>query len=183
MITQTKNTVTSGVEVVLDNCKMALETNLKWLQEAFGRAWLLPRGGQLERIPQVFTKKGDYESVLPNDKYTAFSFFIGIEAAVPTEETEAYVRSLYFQKSFDLIFYMNLKKIDPSQDYYFVEQLNQDILRVLSGCQGIQIQEIWMEDIREVYAGMDLTEITNALLYYPHSGIRYRLFVTYKENC
>lgn len=157
-------------------------SDIIWLSISHNRAWNLPesRDGGLFRQPRIYSGLKDYWNVMPNDDQDAFSFMIGIGPALPVgDNIQPFSKPIRWTKRLDLIFFLDLSKINSSKEYVYTEELNEEILTILSTIPGVLVQQIWMEDIRDVYEGFDLSEIELEHLYYPKAGIRYELEVSY----
>lgn len=157
-------------------------SEIVWLSLAHNRAWNLPeiRDDGLFRQPRIYSGSKEYWNIMPNDDQNAFSFMIGIGPALPVgDDLQPLTTPIRWSKRLDLIFFLDLSKIDSSKEYVYTEELNEDVLNALKTVNGVLIQQIWMEDIRDVYEGFDLKEIELQHLYYPFAGIRYQLEVSY----
>ena len=155
---------------------------IPWLTRAHNRAWNLPetREEGLYRQPRIYSGDREYWNVMPNDNLDAFSFMIGIGPALPVgDDIQPFAKPIRWTKRLDLIFFLDLSKIYPDRTYVYTEELNEEILTTLSTVPGVLVNQIWMEDIRDVYEGFDLSEIELEHLYYPFAGIRYELEVSY----
>lgn len=156
--------------------------NIVWLSITHNRAWNLPevRESNLYRQPRIYSGAKEYWNVMPNDDQQAFSFMVGVGPVLPVgDNIQPYMRPDRWTKRLDLIFFLDLSKIDSAKQYVYTEELNEDVLIELKKVPGVLVNQIWMEDIRDVYEGFDLTEIKLQHLYYPFAGIRYELEVSY----
>ncbi len=171
----------TGLDLKIDGINTQLR-QLPWLSLAHNRAWNLPESREegLYRQPRIYSGDRDYWNVMPNDDQDAFSFMVGIGPAQPvSDDPQPLITPIRWTKRLDLIFFLDLSKIDDTQTYIYTEELNVEILDVLKNVNGLLVNNIWMEDIRDVYEGFDLSEITLQHLYYPFAGIRYELEVSY----
>ena len=62
--------------------------------------------------------------------------------------------------------------IDKTKDYPFIEELKEDVLKVLQTTQGVKIDNVYSNDIREVYKKWHHNLLSKELLYYPYGAFR-----------
>jgi hypothetical protein len=172
-------------------------STMGWLEKSFGRSWLAVKSS-----PGIFTNKKlyyphvwqgftdddkprDLLEVLPNDNIKSQSFFRVNDPVVLTE----YVPdgdSIYTANT-DIIFWFNLRRIDPSIDYPFVELLKGQVMRKLSDMlfspdSSLKVLRIW-EGAQNVFKGYDITDLKDQELVYPWGGFRVECEITYREDC
>ena len=186
-----------GLDAAIQRTAIKLETDLLWLTHSYGRAFLFNErqmDGSSRRMPKVYSTKGEYVNVFPNDKIQAFSFFWPVSEEQPAEEITGFHNlPVSKERTVALIFFINLKSVNPAKDYVFTEEIKQDIERVLRKCPDVQaIQSYVDEDIEKVYSGFDLDEnaryknagnkVTQWLMY-PYAGLRFELKMGYRDDC
>lgn len=175
----------AGYDIILERIRDRLFDQLPWLTRAFGRAFLLPEvvGEETLSIPKVFDGESDYMSVMPNDDIgQAFSFIIGLGEDTPSDREEGDL-SYWFVKPSAIIFFLNLKELDPSKQYYYIENLKVDVLRVLTTFRQINVTSVVSESVADVYAGFDISEVSRDLFMYPHAGIRVNCDIKWALDC
>ena len=174
----------TGVDRVISSINTVL-ANIPWIERRFNKALLLPEmRNEIEyRQPRIYSGGGEHFNVMPNDRLQSFSFMMGVgPAALVGDEITGGSNPVLWTKRIDLIIYGDLKKIDPAKDYVFTEELNENVLVELAKVRNVIITNVWYEDIRDVYEGIDLSEIERDYLYYPKFGLRYQLQATYFTN-
>jgi hypothetical protein len=175
----------------IQELQVALANGLPWLEKSFGRSWDGFKSTQgslgtpkLVAFPQVWQGGADLLPVMPNDNLNSQSFFkvedpIQVVEYVP--DGWAMMRAVV-----SLIFWANLKKIDPDKNYNFVEVLKGHAQRVitkavLSTPASVKIVRTW-EKPADVFKGYDISTL-NTELVYPYAGFRFELEVNYQEDC
>jgi hypothetical protein len=173
-----------GIDTVIESIKDALGDNLLWLDKSFGRAWefkeTLP-DGRVIKVPKVYIGEKEYINVLPNDFLVAQSF-ITVDGPESWNEFNRYEGSLK-QRKLSIIFWVNLKEINPSKDYIFTEELKAEIESILKLHPSIlSLDEYYDERTEDIFQGFSIGEETQYLMY-PYSGMRFNLTVSYTEDC
>jgi hypothetical protein len=169
---------------------------LDWIEKCFGRSWLavksVPQGTtkKLYSVPQVWQghtdgRPADMLEVLPNDNLKSQVFFrvndpITIREFVPNGDS-------MMRASLDIIFWFNLREIDPSIDYVYTELLKGQVQRVfanmtLSPDSDLKPIRIW-ETAEQVFKGYDISRLADANLVHPWGGFRFECELTYREDC
>lgn len=186
-----------GLDKAIKGMAVALEA-LPWLEKSFGRAFVhVERNEKEEAIetPKVYKAKGEYENVFPNDKYRAFSFWTATSPEVFPDDKDRFAAypNAAVQRDVAVIFWVNLKKIDPTKDYVFTEELKADVKAVLLRSPYVlTINEYQDEDVQKVYEGFDLDKSarykkagkeSGQWLMYPYAGMRFDLTITYNGSC
>lgn len=172
-------------------------SSLGWLEKSFGRSWLAVKstqgmfGSKKITYPHVWQgvdvdgKPLDLHEVMPNDNIKSQSFFkvndpIKLLEYVPDGDS-------MMQANVDIIFWFNLKKIDPTIDYPFVELLKGQVLRKLSTMlfspdSSLKVLNIY-EGATNVFKGYDINDLKDQELIYPWGGFRFECEITYREDC
>jgi hypothetical protein len=168
-------------------------SGLSWLEKSFGRAsnGIKSNEGAFGSkkvlvYPQVWQGLNkDLLEVLPNDNIKSQSFF-SVEDPIETLEyaPDGYSK---MRARVNIIFWFNLKAIDPSINYNFTELLKGQAQRVITKAlftpdSSISIVRIW-EGAQNVFKGYDLNLSKDQELVYPFSGFRFETLVTYSEDC
>jgi hypothetical protein len=186
-----------GLDAAIKRTAEKLEADLIWLTHSYGRAFLVNErqmDGSSKRVPKVYAQKGEYENVFPNDNKQAFCFFWPVTEERPVEDIAGFNQQpVGKERTVALIFWMNLKSINPAKDYIFTEEIKRDIERVLYKCPDVHaIEKYEDEDIEKIYSGFDLdenaryknagTKVTQWLMY-PYAGLRFELKMSYRDDC
>jgi hypothetical protein len=173
-------------------------SSLGWLDKVFGRAWLAyksshgkrgaPPAKQYPHVWQGLNEDGsnkDLLEVLPNDNLKSQCFFkvedpINLVEFVPNGDS-------VFRAVTSIIFWFDLKKIDPTIDYPFVELLKGQVMRKLSNMtfapsSNLNVLRIW-EGAANVFRGYDISELKDQELVYPRGGFRFECDLFYREDC
>lgn len=165
---------------------------LGWLEKSFGRSFQSyetvtgPLGKKTNVYPEVWQGLGeDLLNVLPNDNLKSQSFFRVHEP----QECIDYVADGYsmMQAVVSIIFWFNLKEIDPSIDYRYIEILKAQAQRVLTNMlfspdSSIKILRIW-ETPEKVFEGYSMDNVRDQELVHPFGGFRFETELTYREDC
>jgi hypothetical protein len=148
---------------------------IEWLEYAFGRAWTSYRLSERKGTviyPNVYVSKGEYANMLPTDRYRSYCYFIPQDGlrkhryvAIPKTSRNS------FKSALDIVFYFNLKKIDPEADYVHTENLLFDVLRTLRSVNNYTVDEIFYEP-KNVFDGYTIDFIETQYLSYPYGGFR-----------
>lgn len=173
-------------------------SSLGWIQKIFGRAWLAYKSSQgffgtnkqilYPHVWQGWTeddKPKDLLEVLPNDNIKSQVFF-KVEEPINFVEFVPNGNSM-MRATVSIIFWFNLRRIDPEIDYPFTELLKGQVLRTLADMtftpdSSLNILRIW-EGAANVFRGYDITELKDQELVYPWGGFRFETEITYREDC
>lgn len=174
-----------GLDLVIESIRTVLDTYLLWLDKSYGRAWEFKEKGvedKVSKIPKAYMGEGEYLPVLPNDFLVAQSFI----AAKGPEQWEQFNRIEGSIKKRDLaiIFWVNLKQIDPTKDYIFTEELKAEIEDLLKRHPSVLSLNNYYDEIAEdVFQGYDIDDVDTQYLMYPYAGMRFDLTIIYDEAC
>lgn len=175
-----------GLDVVIQSIQEDLAT-IPWLEQSFGRAWEHFEGGK--RIPKVYVGNGEYFNVVPNDTLRSYSFI-----AVRGEESTPYYTG--FQRNdktreLSVIFWGNLRQIDPSRDYIYTERLKADFEAVLMKSEWVKSINRYfderVEDIFDGYVKNNMSDVysvdqPDTILMHPYTGFRIDFTVGYPQT-
>jgi hypothetical protein len=165
---------------------------LGWLEKSFGRAYESyktmtgPLGTTTKVYPEVWQGVGkDLLEVLPNDNLKSQSFFRLHEP----QEVIDYVMDGYsmMRATVSIIFWFNLKEIDPTIDYRYIELLKGQVQRVLttmlfSPDSSLKVSRIF-DTADRVFETYDLSNVRDQELVHPFGGFRFEVELTYREDC
>lgn len=171
---------------------------LTWLEKCFGRSWLAVKSSKgmfssdkklyYPHVWQGFDVNGkarDLLDVLPNDNLKSQSFFrvidpISVIDYAPTGDA-------MMRATVDIIFWFNLRSIDRSIDYPYIELLKGQVLRTLKGVPFSPDSSLVVVNIHEqalnVFRGYNINDIKDQHLIYPYAGFRFECQITYREDC
>jgi|SRR6476661_1702557 len=163
-----------GFDAEIQRLQLALAAELSWLAVSYGRATRggKKQGNKLITFPEVYHGNGEYRDVLPNDNVAAQSFFYPRDPATNLADEPG--PSVGLRMDCDLIFWCNLKKIDPTKPYRFEAELLQDVLRVLNQEGGVLIKRVFTS-AEEVYRGFSVDTVDEQFLRHPFCGFRIQL--------
>lgn len=198
----TQITAPVNVEGPIQDIQNAFIAGLPWLEKCFGRAYPAIKSSQgsfgvnkvlvypqvwqgVEENPDGTIKPLDMFEVLGNDNIKSFAFF-KVEDPINLVEFVLGGDSV-FRANVSIIFWFNLRRIDPEIDYPFTELLKGQVLRVLetmtlSGYTSINVLRVW-EGALNVFRGYDISVLKDQELVYPWGGFRFELEVNFQENC
>lgn len=163
-------------------------TALAWLDRSFGRCFdsFHKFNGKTTSYPEVWQGLDkDLLNVLPNDNLKSQSFF-KVEEPIEVAEHVPYGYSM-MRARVSVIFWFNLKEIDPSIDYRYIELLRGQAQRIITNCtfspdSKIEILRIW-DKAENVFRGYDLSQKPQELLTHPYGGFRFECELRYREDC
>ncbi len=160
--------------------QVALDTNLGWLDRAY----------HIARVGKDKEQKGDYPilsandgtdenyNIRPDNKIGAYSFFeVERPFTVDFENDE-------ITCFFSLVFWCNLKLIDPSKQYDYTSELIKDVLDVLNTYQpqGLNI-ETRPERVFDKYSGLQQESKQHLMRQYSGFKITFETTQPYTDNC
>lgn len=170
--------------------------SLGWLQKSFGRAWTSQRkdsSGKTILYPEIWQgmeesgQDRDLLNVMPNDNLKSQSFF---KVDDPVEVLE-YSQNLFFLKAapVSIIFWCDLRAINKTLDYRFIEILKQQMTDKIkrftfsqeSGA-SIDILRTW-EEPANVFRGYTIVAPDAQELVHPYAGFRIECRLTFREAC
>jgi len=121
---------------------------------------------------------------MPNDNLKSQSFFRMEEPIAITDY--AFQRFSRMTATVSIIFWFNLKVIDPDLDYRFIELLKGHAQQVITGtyCSDatFTIKRIW-EGANNVFKGYTIDQFQNQELIHPYGGFRFECDLNFQENC
>jgi hypothetical protein len=159
-------------------------SSLPWLEKIFGRARKAISNGSRKNLtfPECYEARGEYVNVLPNDHLKAYSFFTVEEDKGEFLEYQAFQKGNKQKVGINIIFWWNLKKVDPAKDYIFTEELKAQILDALRNESNLVLQEFF-EDPDDVFAGFTLEKPFDQTFKFPFGGLRLKGDLFFTENC
>ena len=169
---------------VFDEMSTQLLANLKWLNQAYGRAERTVKTVNGKRIytPCVFHHDNDYTELTPDSGIGNFSFFWVDD---PQQITWDRYVSVGIKTDFSIIFWFDFRKIYNGVNRNR-EQVKADILGVLNGMAlkhgGFTINRVY-ELAENIYRGFSLDEVDNQFLMQPYGGIRFEGEIWVTKTC
>ncbi len=189
-----KNPLTPQIEepVNIDRPIQELQNELAtlgWLEKSFGRSFpsfRIDGSGKKLIYPEVWQGVGkDLLNVMPNDNLKSQSFF-KVEEPIQVAE---FVPGGYSQMkgTISIIFWFNLKEIDLDLDHRYLEILQAQAQKKITGVlftptSSIKILRIW-HTAEQVFRGYDLTQTAAELFSHPYGGFRFECELSYMEDC
>lgn len=164
-----------GLDVNIEYLRNKLET-IPWLDRTFGRAFDMQfqEGEKMVLLPQVYVGNKEYFSMMPNDYLKSFSFFAPIDPLEnnSSEDDLPFNKTYFWNQAVDLIVFFNYDLVDKTKGYPFVENLKEDVLKVLQMSRGVTIKNVYSNDIKNVYKRWHLDLLSKELLYFPYGSMR-----------
>jgi|SRR6478736_6499192 len=162
--------------------------SMGWLQKSFGRSWESIRkdtAGKLWTYPEVWQGADtDLLNCMPNDNLKSQSFF-RVEEPIAVTDYE-FMRFSRMEATVSIIFWFNLKVIDPDLDYRFIELLKGHAQQTITNtsCTDAtwKINKIW-EGANNVFKGYTIDQFQNQELVHPYGGFRFECTLNFLENC
>ena len=193
------------IDKVIQSIQESLAEKLKWLNYAFGRAYKLVRfdnNGEKFIYPAAYIGNSEYASLLPNDNFGNFCWF----DIYDPQDVYAVVQSIP-QLNFEgaIVFWLNLNTIFADSDAVYLEEVKDEIIRVLTGPALIKsksagsrltLNKIY-ERFENIYKGYALEKVYNNFSYkgegiqdidkqffmHPFAGLRFEFTITTRELC
>lgn len=175
------------LDAEIEAVRSVLGAQISWLEKPFGRARLhvvKGEGADDERVPKVYVGSRNYVSVMPNDTYTAYSFFRVVDSHNLIDEYNSNSNQYIWEVPVDLIVWFNLKRIDPAKDYIFTDELKAELLTVLNTIPQVKnITRIWDEKVEDIFSGYTLKQNQRDMMLYPYGGLRFECSLSYYQKC
>jgi len=175
-----------NLDKAITNIQLKLAT-IPWLAISYGRVYqratkeLTETGAREE--PHVYAGNGQYKKVLANDNFQSHSFIY----VIPPERIVDYELNQNAQnKEVDIaiIFWLDLRKIDPTTDEIYLEQLKSDIEAKLYSCPDItEVSRIYDDNADDIFREFDTRNLSKELLMYPYKALRYECQIMYETFC
>ncbi|MBA9078321.1 hypothetical protein [Rufibacter quisquiliarum] len=169
-----------GLDAAIQQIQQELKARLPWLQKSFARARLMPDQQLGGAVPKVYAAKGEYYCVLPNDNLRSYSFFqvLGPERVQEYDHTA----TNRFGVRVAIVFYLNLKKVNPAKDYVYTGELKNEVMQVLKRCSDFELESIQDEKVRDIFEGYTVPKEKEPLLMYPFAAMRFVGNLNYTED-
>ena len=168
---------------VFDEMSTQLLANLKWLNQAYGRAERTVKTVNGKRIytPCVFHHDNDYTELTPDSGIGNFSFFWVDDP----QDVRMDHYSVELKTPFSVVFWFDYRKIYNGVNRNR-DQVKADILDVFKNMVlkhgGFTIKRAY--DLAEnIYRGFSLDEVDNQFLMAPYGGVRFEGEVWVTKNC
>jgi hypothetical protein len=175
-----------GIDFAIQRLQQSIGT-LEWLGKSFGRAWTIPRQVLNEKVvePMCYQGTKEYYPVLPNDALKSYSFW-RVSGGRSAEEYRPNMNTggaFIFKDSVDLIVWVNLKRIDPTKNYIFKEELIRDVMVKLNRDPNVEVVRVYDDKADEIFKGYSLKPQHRDLLMYPFDAFRIEMFLSYQFVC
>lgn len=190
------------LDKVIQDIQEALSQKVPWLDTAFGRAYKLVEhedDGSKFIYPAAYIGNSEYASLLPNDNYGNFCWFDIYDPQGITATIQSLPQITF---SGAIVFWFDLNSIFDNSDAMYVEEVKNDLLKVLTGpglikSQGrLTVKEI-CERFENIYKGYSLEKIYNNYSYkgegiqaidkqffvHPYAGLRFEFEMQTRELC
>lgn len=190
------------LDKIIQDIQRALTDNLSWLDCAFGRAYKHiehTESGKKLVYPVVYTGKGEYMSLLPNDNVGNFSWF---DIYDPQEVAFSIPSRPQITLEGALVFWYDLSSIYEDSAFLYTEEIKDEVLRLLTrpgflkGRNRLTVTKLYEkpESIYKGYAleklydedgalGMDSKFLDKQFFSYPYAGLRVEFTLTMQELC
>ena len=189
------------LDKVIQDIQETLAEKLEWLNYAFGRAYKLVEhnnDGSKFIYPAAYVGNSEYVSLLPNDNFGNFSWF---DLYDPQEITNNVQTLPQFTFSGAIIFWFNLNSIFADADAMYVEEVKDEIARVLTSSGFIKNGRLTLlkicERFENIYKGYALEKVYNNYTYkgegiqsidkqffmHPYAGLRFEFNMVVREMC
>jgi hypothetical protein len=159
---------------------------IPWLETAYGRVWNITTKeliGKEKAEPHVYVANGQYKKIMANDNLKSESF---VFVRQPERIIDYELNSKTQNKEVDIsiIFWMDLRKINPTLDQVYTEILKSDIEAVLYAAPPItNINRVWDDEGKDIFKGFNIDNLNKELLMYPFKALRYDCQISYETLC
>lgn len=162
---------------VIEEIQQSLKANLPWLDVAYGRSERLVKtiNGRRYYTPNVYVGRGEYDSLLPDDRRGCYSFFVMSEPQQVKQQVQTEVR---IKAPFSLIVWADMRSVERVMhlpDERNTEYIKEAVLSVLNTTLtrrgSFDVQAIY-ERAENVFQGFTLEEVDNQFLMSPFAGFR-----------
>lgn len=162
---------------VIEEIQQSLKANLPWLDVAYGRSERLVKtiNGRRYYTPNVYIGRGEYDSLLPDDRRGCYSFFVMSEPQQVKQQVQTEVR---IKAPFSLIVWADMRCVERVMhlpDERNTEYIKEAVLSVLNTTLtrrgSFDVQAIY-ERAENVFQGFTLDEVDNQFLMSPFAGFR-----------
>ena len=162
---------------VIEEIQHSLKANLPWLDVAYGRSERLVKtiNGRRYYTPNVYVGRGEYDSLLPDDRRGCYSFFVMSEPQQVKQQVQTEVR---IKAPFSLIVWADMRSVERIMhlpDERNTEYIKEAVLSVLNTTLtrrgSFDVQAIY-ERAENVFQGFTLDEVDNQFLMSPFAGFR-----------
>ena len=173
---------------VIGEIQQSLEAKLPWLDVAYGRCERLVKtiDGRRYYTPNVYIGRGEYESLLPDDRRGCYSFFVISEPQQVKQQVQTEVR---IKTPFSLIVWVDMCRVEKVMnlpDERNTEYIKEAILSVLNTTLtrrgSFSISTIY-ERAENVFQGFTLDEVDNQYLMSPFAGFRFTGEMIVTNDC
>lgn len=190
------------LDKVIQDIQDTLASKLEWLNYVFGRGYKLVEhrnDGSKFIYPAAYIGNSEYASLLPNDNFGNFCWF----DIYDPQEITAVVQSIpQITFSGAIVFWFDLNTIFSDSDAMYVEEVKDEIVRVLTGpgliksAGRLTLNKVY-ERFENIYAGYAIEKIYNNYTYkgegiqaidkqffmHPFSGLRFEFTMVTRELC
>lgn len=169
-------------DLVIEEAKQCLLSDLNWLDQAFGRAWTINRLYEKKKYaePCIYTKGNSYETLVPSADLGNFCFFVLRD---PNEITD----NGKVTTTFSCIFWVDLVKCFSNKNRRDTENIKNDILMAFRDCSftkgGAIVIDRCYEEANNVWRGYTLDEADNQYMIHPYAGFRFEGRMLADEPC
>ncbi len=170
----------AGIDLAISKIQASFVA-LPWLQKAFAR--VTPQTGKYPDeegrdkrarnefvYPEAYTKR-EPVNMMPNDNFQSYCFFVANDPTSFPEYDHTDTETKASQPV-SIIFWGNLKKIDPSKEYNFSEELRMNVIDVLRKNSDFELNESFIGYDR-IFAPFTITETFRQYLKPPFFGFRF----------
>lgn len=160
-------------DALFGEIQKSLDTNLIWLDYAFGKAERLVKeiNGRKHFTPNIYVGGNDYEEITPDTGIGNYSFFVLHE---PQEIEQVRGMNGTIKAPFSLILWYDLRTI-TEDDERATEAVKEQVLHVLNRTflksGRVSVTKIY-ERAENIFKEFTLDEIDNQFLMHPFSGLR-----------
>ena len=161
---------------------------LPWLTHIFGRSERLvktsPANGQRIVTPNVYYKKGEYLSLLPDNRELGNYAFFVLED--PQQVTVPMGNVNRVKAPYSLIVWVDMRTVGATYDDRNTEQLKEALLKTVRRAWlrhgNVNVSKVYQR-AENVFSGYTLNEVDNQYLMAPYAGFRLTGEMQIDEEC
>ena len=162
-----------------------LKDKLCWLNYSFGICQKLVKEKNEREFyyPAVYVGQREYLDVFPQDDLGNFCFF---QIDDRTDITWRHLRGTQLKVPISIIFWFDLSRIYPREDYRHTERIKGEILNALTSIilsnGSVSFSRIH-EKAEDVYSEYSIREVDTQFFMQPYGGMRFEGELIYNLDC
>lgn len=161
-----RNSLLTGVDSSVEKLAASL-ASLPWLEKSWGRA----KQANSKKEPMIYLNAKEYYSVMPNDSYKSYSFWI-VQSEQKALDNTTTMASIPMEAIVSCICWVDLRRINAAKDFIFVQDLIKDFVQIIQRNGSFTLLRIYDEKVEDIFKGFPLKEEHRDLLMFPYQSFR-----------